>query len=168
MRAGAGDREGGTHCDSPGDDPPAPSCDTLTVTNGDNVYGPDFLKHTLGPIADLCMDMVGTNWISHYDFGGQWPLGPPGYGRDWCGPHRSGATQEMKASPTFECNCVDLGAVVFKVRQVASSGIRFVLDKVRANQTLGDLRLADCHFFKALKASGANSTVMHEALFMHN
>jgi len=32
------------------DDPPPPLCDTLTVTNGDNVYSPDFLKRTLGPL----------------------------------------------------------------------------------------------------------------------
>ena len=48
MRAGAGDREEGPESNAPGDDPPAPSCDTLTVTNGDNVYGPDFLRQTLG------------------------------------------------------------------------------------------------------------------------
>ena len=168
MRAGAGDREDGPESNGPGDDPPAPSCDTLAVTNGDNVYGPDFLRQTLGPIADLGIDMVGTNWISHYDFGQRWRSGTPAYASDWCGPHRSGGTQEMKASPVFECNCIDLGAVVFKVRQVRQSGIRFVLDKVRANQTLGDLRFADCHFFKRLKASGANSTIVHEALFMHS
>ena len=164
MRAGAGDREGGPESGGPGDDPHAPLCDTLTVTNGDNVYGPDFLRQTLGPIADLGMDMVGTNWISHHDFGQCWRSGTPAYASEWCGPHRSGGTQEMKASPVFECNCIDLGAVVFKVRQVRQSGIRFVLDKVRANQTLGDLRFADCHFFKRLKASGANSTIVHAGM----
>jgi hypothetical protein len=86
------------------DDPPPPLCDTLTVTNGDNVYSPDFLKRTLGPIADKGKDIVGTNWITHYDFGQQWRLGPPSYASDWCGPHRSGASQEMKASPVFECS----------------------------------------------------------------
>ena len=48
------------------------------------------------------------------------------------------------------------------------SGIRFLLDGVRANETLGDLTFSDCHFFRRLKASGANSTIVHEALFMHN
>ena len=57
---------------------------------------------------------------------------------DWCGPRRSGGTQEMKVSPVFECNCIDLGAVVFKVRQVRQSATRFVLDEVRANETPGD------------------------------
>ena len=74
----------------------------------------------------------------------------------------------MKASPVFECNCIDLGAVVFKVRQVRQSGTRFLLDRVRANETLGDLTFSDCNFFKKLKASGASSTIVHEALFMHN
>ena len=97
-----------------------------------------------------------------------WATVALGAASDWCGPHRSGASQEMKASPVFECSCIDLGAVTFRLKQVKKSGIRFLIDKLRANETLGDLKLADCNFFKRFKASGANSSVVHEALFMHN
>ena len=150
------------------DDSPHPLCDTLTVTNGDNVYGPTFLTRTLGPIADHGKEMVGTNWVSHYDFGERWRIGPPAYTHEWCGPHRSGKTQEMKISPVFKCGCIDLGAVVFKLQQVKQSGIRFIVDKLRTNATLGDLEYSDCHFFKRYKALDVKTLTVHEALLMHN
>lgn len=148
--------------------PSTPLCDTLTVTNGDNVYSPEFLRQTLEPIANQGKVMVGTNWVSHYDFGQRWHDGAPAYTADWCGPHRSGKNQEMKASPVFECNCIDLGAVTFRLKQVQQSGVRFIVDKLRANETLRDLPLSDCLFFKRLKAFKGDTAVVHEALFVHN
>jgi hypothetical protein len=170
MNGRAGERGAGSTTHTPGDASPPPLCDTLTVTNGDNVYSPDFFRRTLGPIADQGKDMVGTNWITHYDYGQRWHTGTPAYASDWCGPHRSGATQEMKASPVFECNCIDLGAVTFRLKQVQQSGIRFLVDKLRANETLGDVPLSrsDCMFFKRFNALSGDTAVVHEALFMHN
>lgn len=37
----------------------------------------------------------------------------------------------MKASPVIECNCIDLGAVAFWLKQVQQSGIRFYVQKLR-------------------------------------
>ena len=168
MNGTTGKREAGSGTANPGDDSFSPLCDTLTITNGDNVYSPAFLKHTLGPIADMGMDMAGTNWVSRYEAWNQWPSGPPAYADDWCGPHRSGKTQEMKISPAFTCGCVDLGAVTFRLENVHRSGVRFIVDKLRADEKLGILQLSDCNFFQRLKASGAKTSVVHEALFIHN
>ena len=170
MEGELGEREASvsTQNQTSGDGSPS-LCDTLTVTNADNVYSPDFLRQTLGLIADQGKDMVGTNWVSHYEKGNPWQAGPLPYASDWCGPHRSGKNQEMKASPVFECSCIDLGAVTFRLKQGQQSGIRFIVDKLRANETLHDLPYSDCLFFKKLKAqSGSSTAVVHEALFMHN
>jgi len=165
MNMGAGERSTGSTIQTP--DSPTPPCDTLTVTNADNVYSPDFLAQTLGPIAQG-KDMVGTNWVSHYSKDNPWHGGPLTYASDWCGPYRSGKNQEMKASPVFECTCIDLGAVTFRLKQVQQFSIRFLVDKLRANETLHDLPYSDCLFFKRLKALGGATAVVHEALFIHN
>jgi len=49
MNRRAGEQSAGSTIQTP--DSPSPLCDTLTVTNADNVYNPDLLTQTLGPIA---------------------------------------------------------------------------------------------------------------------
>ena len=53
---------------------PSLPCDYLIVTNGDNLYGHDYLAATLGEIK-TGVEMVNTHWVSHYEMNKAWILG---------------------------------------------------------------------------------------------
>lgn len=144
---------------------PTPSCDTLTVTNGDNMYAQEFLVRTLNKIAEGA-DAVGTNWVSHYHIDAPRKTNAP-YDGNWCGSYRRGAYQEMKVK--FQCYCIDLGAAVFRVNTVSKSGLRFCVDRLRSKEKIDRLDLSDGQFFERLgKLANVSVAVLHEALFLHN
>ena len=144
----------------------AQPCDTLTVTNGDNVYAQQFLVRTLNKIAKGA-DIVGTNWVSHYDIDAP-PRGTSFFYRgDWCGPYRGGGFQEMKVR--FQVGCIDLGAAVFRLKPIQEWGLRFYVDDLRANKTVDHLEMSDGRFLELLaRLPGVSFAVLHEALFIHN
>lgn len=144
---------------------PTPSCDTLTVTNGDNVYAREFLVRTLNKIAEG-KDAVATNWVSHYDN----PMperGDKPYHGDWCASHRRGEFQEMKVR--FQCYCIDVGAAVFRLKPVQEAGLRFCVDDLRAKKEADHLELADGRFFERYAGfPNVSVAVLHQSLFLHN
>lgn len=52
---------------------PAP-CEYMIVTNGDNLYGKEYLAATLSEIRGGAQ-MVSTHWVSHYEMNKAWILG---------------------------------------------------------------------------------------------
>jgi len=108
-------------------------CDTLTITNGDNVYSPKFIPALLTSIAQG-NDLVASHFVTHYD---QPPERSTRSYRDImaseasCGPVRSGRDAEFVTSDRFLPWCVDLGSVMFTLKAVADTQLRFVIDKLR-------------------------------------
>ena len=43
-------------------------CDTLTFTNSDNLYSPNFIPAMLKSIAREGKDLVASHFVSHYPF----------------------------------------------------------------------------------------------------
>ena len=55
--------------------PPAElPCDTLIITNGDNLYGFEYLSATQEAMRAGAV-MVNTHWVAHYDMKKEWILG---------------------------------------------------------------------------------------------
>ena len=140
-------------------------CDSVVVTNGDNLYAYNFIPAVMEALADH--DVVGTWFISRY-------INDPGAvalmtkrGRVG-GPTRFGRDYEFNA--TLAVGGIDLGAVAFRTDLLATHGTRFVIDRLRANPTGAgiDFVLADGEFFANLKRlPGARSTVLERSLFVH-
>jgi hypothetical protein len=51
-----------------------PPCEYTIVTNGDNLYGKDYLAATLDEMSRGAQ-MVSTHWVSHYEMNKAWILG---------------------------------------------------------------------------------------------
>ena len=56
-----------------------------------------------------------------------------------CGPWRPGRDVEVAASPQFMRGCVDLGVVTFKASLLEDTGLRFVVDRLRATPRAPDV-----------------------------
>jgi hypothetical protein len=125
-------------------------CDSIFVTNGDNVYGLEFLLATTNAIANGA-GAVATGWVSHYN-------------HDVLGPNAA-----RKAS--YVVGHVDLGAVLISTAELAKTGLRFTLvweDKAWAVLQKGRMALRDGQFFSRLKEElGDRAVTLRQTLFIH-
>jgi hypothetical protein len=147
-------------------------CAYFLVTNGDNVYGAQWWAGALGEAAAQRADVVGTHFVSHYDWPGS-PIREPLwekvrlYGQ--CGPWRPGRDVEVAAN--FKPACIDLGAALFSAAVLESSGARFIVDRLRAGNPTGrgiNPMEADGEFFARLAAlPRAKAVLVRRTLMMH-
>lgn len=114
-------------------------CDVMLITNGDNVYSHNFLPATMAEIASGA-DIAATHWTTHHQFDdptralkGYWDLMGP-YGRQ-CGHLREGRDAEVVTSDQLLVGCVDMGAVLFRLSVLDTSGLRLIIDKLRLDPT---------------------------------
>ena len=172
-------------------------CDTLTFTNADNLYSPNFIPAMLESIAREGQDLVASHFVSHYNA----PAERSTRSFDsilaseaGCGALRSGEDAEFVTSELFLPLCLDLGAVMVTTKAIEAANIRFFIDKVRANDlgetapekvlplvdyrgftidhqkvTLNDsLLFADGFFFYTLASHRAvSSKVLRKVLMFH-
>ena len=165
-------------------------CDAIVLTNGDNLYSTHFLPQTLAELA-AGADMVGVHWVTHHHM-----AHPHNHGyQDMmtrgirCGHMRNGSDAEVAIHEAFLVGCVDLGAVIFRVAAVARTGLRFGVDRLRADPTGGSLvgvtvahalgpkvgcgdhnyfYCADGHFFSRLAAApGVVARVIRRVMLYH-
>ena len=103
-------------------------CDLFLVTNGDNVYSPSYLERVMPNIL-AGSDVVASHWISRYNVTSKWLRMAAGAD---CGPGRLGLFQEF--FPRFRRQCIDLGAVLFRSALLQRTGLRFLVDELRAHK----------------------------------
>lgn len=147
-------------------------CAYFLVTNGDNVYGAQWWAGALGEAAAQRADVVGTHFVSHYDWPGS-PIREPLWEKvrlfGQCGPWRPGRDVEVAAN--FKPACIDLGAALFSAAVLESSGARFIVDRLRAGNPTGrgiNPMEADGEFFARLAAlPHAKAILVRRTLMMH-
>lgn len=140
-------------------------CDALVVTNGDNLYAHEFLPAVVKELVDH--DLVGTFFTSRYENTPELMRRAARRGRIG-GPSRLGRDYEFNAS--FTPGGIDLGAVIFRTDLVAAHGVRFVVDRLRADPTGAgiDFVEADGDFHQKLsRLPGTRSTIIERSLFVH-
>jgi hypothetical protein len=120
----------------------ADKCDYILFTNGDNVYLRDFFNETIGAIKEGA-HIVGTNFISHYEFGSK---------ATTYGPMRSGRDTEFV--PTFRVGLIDLGSVLFRVLMFKRYGIRFLIESCSPSSLVFDSVEGGCREVPAACADG--------------
>ena len=152
---------------------PVLHCDTFVVTNGDNMYTAAFFEEALRAAATERYDMIGTHWVSHYNWNSPvWDTRSPEQLRanKHCGSLRSGLDMEMWAAHDFHVACIDLGAVLWRRWLIETTGNRFVLDALAVNGTGQhfDFFTADGWFFqRAHRLPTARTHIIRESLMIH-
>ena len=87
-----------------------------------------------------------------------------------CGPLRNGVDAEVWAAGDFHINCIDLGAVHFRRWILESTGFRFVLEALAADESGTHVEFfgADGSFFQRAHAlTFARTVIVREALMVH-
>ena len=138
----------------------AGTCDFVVVTNGDNLYGADFVPAVRREFR-AGFDLVATNFISRYSF--DMDLFKVGV----VGPYHAGPNAEFK--PRFAVGQIDLGAAAVRVRVLRDTGVRFVVDRLAAQPDGKDISFAKCdgHFFERLASNHSiRSKIIERALFI--
>ena len=113
-------------------------CDTLTFTNADNLYSPNFIPAMLKSIVHDGKDVVASHFVSHYNYSAERStrsFNSVMASEIGCGTLRSGEDAEFVTSERFLPCCVDLGSVMITTSAVARANIRFLIDKIRKDGT---------------------------------
>lgn len=113
-------------------------CDTLTFTNADNIYSPNFIPSMLKSIVHDGKDVVASHFVSHYNYSAERStrsFNSVVASEIGCGTLRSGEDAEFVTSERFLPCCVELGSVMITTSAVARARIRFLIDKLRKDGT---------------------------------
>ena len=143
-------------------------CDAILVTNGDNLYGASFVPVVMEKLfGENRFDLVATHFVSRY-LNDQVNVERNKNRGLIGGPTRLGRDFEFVSS--FQVGGLDLGAGVVRTSILEETGIRFVLDRLKANpKGVGiDFVEADGQYFERLSNyPGVRSVVIPRTLFIH-
>eukprot|EP00026_Physarum_polycephalum_P012256 Phypoly_transcript_12546.p1 GENE.Phypoly_transcript_12546~~Phypoly_transcript_12546.p1 ORF type:complete len:312 (+),score=25.20 Phypoly_transcript_12546:101-1036(+) len=130
-------------------------CDYFLVTNGDNLYSRDLMKHTIGFLRNG-LDLVGFHFVSHYCYSWATNYKP-----------RTGCYSQLYTE--FIRFRIDLGAALFKKDRMLDLNINFIMNALKEypDGSMSRVHILDGEFFEGFNVNGTTSTIVSAVLLVH-